>query len=237
MLAKSPLSRTARRIPDRPLRVVAFLVLLAGMLSGISHLLPAQVGVSDLVRDAGRDGSPVVHVRQTDLLEVRASWSTGILGDKEVNYRFDELPSPPGGVQIFEDTVSREARAQGKSVTFVEDDPLAELGGLSMFVPVLYWRFIPQDWLRWSVLVCGLAVLAAIAFREKHRANPGYWYLSCLVTGAGFLTYLWCEPSPLWSRTSGPPRPLAGGRVTVYTLVTGAAVALAIGAALVAVRV
>ncbi|MBL1086554.1 hypothetical protein JK359_32130 [Streptomyces actinomycinicus] len=228
MKATSLPSRAVRRIPDRPLRAAALLLLLAGTLSGMSHLLPAQAGVSDLVRDAGRDGSPVVHVRQTDLLEVRASWSTGFLGDKEVTHRFSELPLSPGGVRIFEDTVRREARAQGKTVTFAEDDPLSELGGISAFVPVLYWRFIPQEWLRWAVLACGLAVLAAIAFRDRPRANPGHWYVSTLLTGAGFLTYLWCEPRPLWSRTAEDPRALGGGRVTAYTLVTSAAVALTV---------
>ncbi|MER7106705.1 hypothetical protein [Streptomyces sp. NPDC000229] len=229
MAATSLLSRTLRHVPDRPVRVVVLMVLLTGMLSGMSHLLPAQVGVSDLVRDAGRDGSPVVHVRQSGLLEVRASWSTGLLGDKEITHRFTELPLRPGGVRIFEDIVRGEARARGKTVVFAEDDPLAELGGLSALVPVLYWRFIPQDWLRWSVLACGLAVLAAIAFRARPRANPGYWYLSCLLTGAGFLTYLWCEPRTLPPGAPADERPLGGGRVTVYTLVTCALVALAIG--------
>ncbi|MFG2605900.1 hypothetical protein ACGFT2_20495 [Streptomyces sp. NPDC048514] len=228
MKTTSPPSRPARHIPDRVLRAVALLVLLAGMLSGMSSLLPAQVGVSDLVRDAGRDGSPVVHVRQTGLLEVRASWSTGFLGDKEITHRFTGLPPSPGGVRIFEGTVRRQARAQGRTVTFAEDDPLADLGGLSLLLPVLHWQFIPQAWLRWSVIACGLAVLAAIAMRDRPRANPGYWYVSCLVTGAGFLTYLWCEPRPLWPRTTEDPRPLGGVRVTVYTLATSAAVALTI---------
>lgn len=229
MDATSPPSRTARRIPDRPLRLLALVVLLAGALSGVSHLLPAQVGVADLVRDAGHDGSPVVHVRQSGLLEVRASWSTGFLGDKEITHRFAQLPFQPGGVPIFEEAVRREALSQGKTVTFVEDDPLKDLGGLSALVPVLYGRFIPQDWLRWSVLTCGLALLAAVTLRDKPRANPGHWYLSCLVSGAGFLTYLWCEPRPLGARTTGVPRPLGGGRVAVYTVGTSLVAALAIG--------
>ncbi|WP_406169038.1 hypothetical protein [Streptomyces sp. NBC_00996] len=218
-----------------PLRLLAILVLVLGTASGLSHLLPARVGVTELSRDANPGGSLVVHVHQTDLLEVRATWSTGFLGDKEIVHHFDELPLAPGGVAAFEESVRHTLRADGKSVTFAGDDPLAGLGGLSMFVPVLYWRFIPEAWLRWSVVLCGLAVLGSIALRRKRRAGAGQWYAACLLAGSGFLAYLWCEPSPLWRpRPVGHP-PMTGRRVATVTLAVFVGVVVS-GVALAALR-
>lgn len=208
------------------LRLLALLVLVAGTASGMSYLIPARVGVTELARDADPDGSLVVHLRQTDLLEVRARWSTGFLGDKEIVHHFDVLPSAPGGTAAFEKSVTRALGAEGKSVHFVEDDPLRDLGGLSAFVPVLYWRFIPGTWLRWSVLLCALAVLVSVARGGHRRAAAGHWYAACLLAGTGFLVHLWSEPSSLGRRGPTGSAPLSGRQVAARTLTVLAAVVL-----------
>jgi hypothetical protein len=228
--------RTALRPPAAVgvlLRLLALLVLTAGTASALSHVLPARAGVAELSRDADPGGALVVHVRQTDLLEVRARWSSGFLGDKEIVHRFASLPLSPGGVAAFEESVGRTLRAEGKKVTFVEDDPLAGLGGLSAFVPVLYWRFVPEAWLRWSVALCCLTVLALAGLRRHRRAAAGHWYAACLLAGSGFFVHLWCEPFPL--HRPGPPgqpamtgRRVAAGTVAVLGCVVAAGVILAL---------
>ncbi|SDO86679.1 hypothetical protein SAMN04487981_11421 [Streptomyces sp. cf386] len=208
------------------LRLLALLVLVAGTAGGMSYLIPDRVGVTELTRDADPDGSLVVHVRQTGLLEVRARWSTGFLGDKEIVHHFDMLPSAPGGVAAFEKSVKRALDAEGRSVDFVEDDPLRDLGGLSAFVPVLYWRFIPGTWLPWSVLLCAVAVLASIARGGHRRAAAGHWYAACLLAGTGFLVHLWSEPAPLGRPGAAGAPPMSGRQVATRTLAVLAAVVL-----------
>lgn len=207
----------------RALRISTILVLLLGFLAAMSSVFPQEVGMSELSRDFSNGRATSMHVVYVSPTEVRARWSTGLLGEKELSHRFDGL----GDEQDFADLVRSSLGTPGKEISFDSVDPLARLGGLSVAIPVLYWRLIEPTWLKWAVLAAFLAVLADICLRHSLRAvSAGYWLGLGVLLGMGVLAYLWSEPSSLLRRDGTGVGRISGGGVIVRTLSWSGATAL-----------
>ncbi|WP_330239974.1 hypothetical protein [Streptomyces sp. NBC_00525] len=190
-------------------RAVALVVLCLGCLSAMSAVCPRGVGMDELREDVRGGRVDVVHVVYVSPAEVQARWSVGLLGDKAVTYRFEELG---GGVEEEFIALARtELGPAGEGVAFDDVDPLAGLGGLSVLAPVLYWRFIEPGLLQWAVLAAFLGVLVDACFRGSLRSvNAGYWLVACVLTGSGAQAYLWSEPAS----PRHPGNPAAATRIS-----------------------
>lgn len=206
----------ARKFPFlRVFRASAMLVLLLGFLASFSSVFPQEVSISELSRDFQHGRATSMHVIYVSPKEVRAQWSTGLLGEKEHRHQFDGL----GSEQEFVDLVRASLDNTGKRVSFDSADPLSRLGGLSMFIPILYWRLIEPMWLKWVVLATFLAVIADICVRRALRAvSAGYWLGVAVLLGVGALAYLWSEPSSLLRKDGVHVGRISGGGVVGRTL-------------------
>ncbi|MGW5276263.1 hypothetical protein ACWEQP_27690 [Streptomyces sp. NPDC004044] len=189
----------------RVVRGLALLVFLLGVFGVMACLFPQKSGMTELRRDVKGKQTSVIHVVYVSPMEVQARWSAGFTGDKEFRYRFDELPGGEGGEAAFTEVVRSRLAADGATADFDQRDPSAIMGGLSLVVPILYWRLLAPAWLAWTVLAVFVLALLDIVTRKSLRApSAGYWLVACVVLGAGLPAYLWSEPAPLWRSTRGP---------------------------------
>ncbi|GAB2928746.1 hypothetical protein [Streptomyces mayteni] len=197
-------------------RGIGLLILVLGGLDVATQLIPRSATVEDLVADARREEF-VVHVSTySSPPELRARWSTGFLGTREI-------VEPLEGLSPEEDFVARVESAMGDEAReLVTDgrDPSTDVGGLAIVVPLAYVRLVSSAWLAWGVVGCCVASLVAMMVRDNqgHRApSAGYWLALSLLSGVGFAAYLWSEPRPLL----GSGGAMSGWRVAGATAVWG----------------
>ncbi len=214
-------------------------MILLGCLAAASNVFPRGADMSELLSDLRSGRATAMHVVYVSPMEVRARWSVGLLGDKELTYHSAETPGSPDAQEEFTDLIRLRLGTADEGVSLDSADPLSSLGGLSILVPILYWRFIALAWLKWAVLLAFLIVLTDICMRGSLRAvSAGYWLAACVLLGSGVPAYLWSEPSSL-RRESGTGvaavAGISGWGVVVRTLGWFGGVAL-LGVAVLALR-
>ncbi|MFI9628749.1 hypothetical protein [Streptomyces sp. NPDC052042] len=179
------------------LRVVGILVILMGSLSAASNVFPKAAGMAELLQDARKGGISSVHVIYLSPMEAQARWGDGFMRSKEYTYRFDSLPEGRDSAEAFSRVLRGHFRDDGVDLVLDARDPLVGLGGVSLVVPVLYWRFIEVIWLKWMVLAAFVVGVGVMVTRKEGRApSVGYW-LAATCIGSGMLAYFWSEPHSL----------------------------------------
>ncbi|MEU3881078.1 MULTISPECIES: hypothetical protein [Streptomyces] len=183
---------------SRVLRLSALLLVLAGVLSGASNIFPQDSDPTELLHDVRYEQVSSVHVIYLSPFEVQVRWTDGYLGEKAYIHRFSSLPEARSSSDAYVDILRQRLGTHAGAVDFDMRDPLARLGGLSLVMPVLYWRFIAVAWLKWATLAVLAACVIDMVRRTSIRApNPGYWLSASFLLGSGFLAYLWSEPFSL----------------------------------------
>lgn len=180
----------------RPLRLFLILLVLAGVLSAASNVFPKASGPAELLHDV-RDGQvSSVHVVYRSPEEVQVRWATGYLGEKAYLHRSSSLPSEArSSSDAYVKILRQQLGGHAGAVEFDTRDPLAGLGGVSLVVPVLYWRFIAVAWLKWATLAAFAVCVVSMVSRERTRApSPGQWLSASLLLGSGVFAHLWSEP-------------------------------------------
>ena len=201
-------------------RAVGILVILAGFASAASAVFPKESGMAELLHDAREGRLSSVHIIYLSPMEAQARWGDGIMQSKEYTYQFSALPEGRDSAEALRRILQERLEGDGAGPAFDGRDPLAGLGGLSLMVPVLYWRFIEAEWLKWAVLAVFAAGVGAMITRKAGRApETGYWLVAAC-TGFGMPAYFWTEPRPLWRfRGSGGRIPkVAGSDVSLRTI-------------------
>lgn len=183
---------------SRALRLSAMLLVLAGVLSGASNVFPKDSGPAELLHDVREARVSSVHVIYLSPSEVQVRWTTGYLGERAYVHRFSSLPEARSSSEAYVEVLRQRLGTYAEEVDFDMRDPLGRLGGVSLVVPVLYWRFIAVAWLKWATLaVLAVCVVAMVGRKRTHAPSPGHWLSASLLLGSGFLAYLWSEPYSL----------------------------------------
>ncbi|MEU2999138.1 hypothetical protein [Streptomyces sp. NPDC006995] len=199
------------------------LLVLAGVLSGASNVFPADSGPAELLHDVREERVSSVHVIYLSPSEVQVRWTTGYLGEKAYLHRFSSLPEARSSSDAYVEVLRQRLGAYAGEVNFDMRDPLARLGGVSLVVPVLYWRFITVAWLKWATLAVLAVCVVAMVGRQGTRApSPGHWLSASLLLGSGFLAYLWSEPFSLHRAPEGNgarPTRIAGWGVPLRSVI------------------
>ncbi|MFI9809172.1 hypothetical protein ACIHEJ_33325 [Streptomyces sp. NPDC052301] len=202
--------RTPAAWPDRVWRKARWAllsVLLLSFVTTLLHVVPAHGSTHALVTDirAGR-----THTVQTDAQGrvVTVRWNTGLLDDHSYVYRPTSFVAGTHEADLdLRATVDRAAGASARSVRFSEYDATYGAGGLSLLFPVGYVLLVPWTWLRLLVMSTGVVVLIRMITARRHRLATGpAWVLAALVTGAGFVGYLWVESGQQRSPAKAPHR-------------------------------
>jgi hypothetical protein len=197
-------------------RILGLVVLVAGFVDLTSALFPQRSDMPDLIADVRQGRADRVQVYYVDGAVAGARWSTGWGRRKQLTQPVPSRPSPEGTALTH--LLRYRLGADADKVTVVREPPMRGLGGLSLFVPILYWRLIPHTVVKWAVaLVCALIVAHVLWREDDLRApNAGCWLFACVVLGVGFPAYVWSEPTPL--ATLRPPGPagaaMSGLRLT-----------------------
>ncbi|SCG06936.1 hypothetical protein GA0115255_1220120 [Streptomyces sp. Ncost-T6T-2b] len=207
---------------SRALRLSAMLLVLAGVLSGAANIFPKDSGPTELLHDIREERVSSVHVIYLSPSEVQVRWTTGYLGEKAYVHRFSSLPEARSSSDAYVDILRQRLGTRAGAVDFDMRDPLAGLGGVSLVVPVLYWRFIAVAWLKWATLAVLAACVVAMVGRRTTRApSPGHWLSASLLVGSGFLAHLWSEPFSLRrapAKNGGLPPRMGGWGVALRSL-------------------
>ncbi|MET8879917.1 hypothetical protein [Streptomyces rubiginosohelvolus] len=215
------------------------LLVMAGALSGASNVFPKDSGPAELLHDVGEKRVSSVHVIYLSPAEVQVRWTTGYVGEKAYVHRFSSLPEARSSSDAYVEILRQRLGTHAGEVDVDMRDPLAGLGGVSLVVPVLYWRFIAVGWLKWATLAVLAVCVVAMVGRKRTRApSPGHWLSASLLLGSGFLAYLWSEPFSLRrapAENGARPTRIAGWGVLLRS-VSWLVVAALIAAAVLALR-
>jgi hypothetical protein len=218
----------------RPARWALLLVLVLSFVTTLLHVVPASGSTRALVADirAGRTHTVRMDAEGTD---VTVRWSTGPFDEHGYVYRpAGFVAGTEEAARDFRATVTRAAGTSAERVRFRDFDASYGAGGLTLLVPAAYVLLTPWTWLRYLALLTGALVLARMLTARRHRLATGpAWALAALVTGAGFLAYLWAEPGARPGSGTGAEGPTAVPRwwcAWLAALATGAGMA-ALGAA------
>ncbi|MDH6117297.1 hypothetical protein [Kitasatospora sp. GAS204B] len=196
------------RMFAKPVRWAALLVLVAGYLAVLVSLFPVHSENSMLVDDLRSHRTSVVRL-DTDGSQVFAEWSTGVLDHKAETYRFAYgNPGSAGAIDAFEQVINQATVGSGATVRFQTFDASHGFGGLSVFVSVLYPSVLGWSLLSVGAYATGLLIISHILLGAGRRRDAGAgWLWICLLTGFGFFSYLWLEPSPLLAFAMRRPKP------------------------------
>ncbi|MGW0767408.1 hypothetical protein [Streptomyces sp. NPDC002676] len=178
----------------RPVRWALLLVLVLSFATTLLRVVPASGSTRELVADikAGRTHSVQMDAEGTD---VTVRWSTGPLDEHSYVYRpAGFVAGTDEAARDFRATVTRAAGTSAERIRFRDFDATYGAGGLALLVPVAYVLLTPWTWLRYLAILTGAVVLARMLTARRHRLADGpAWALAGIVTGAGFLAYLWAE--------------------------------------------
>lgn len=218
-------------------RIVSLLATVAGILSVVAVLAPEKADAAELRRDACGGRTSVIRVLYETPSSVEVRWSVGFLGERRLSYSFDEMPGLVGGEAEFRRIFTDELGGGCFQGAFDSKDPLEDIGGLSLLVPVMYWFVVPYAWLRWVILVAWAVLLLDMVSRSRPRApTAGYWLFASLGLVVGFVAYCWSEPFPLLRKRRNAGLASTPGALSGWGVVGGVASwAVVVGALAVAV--
>ena len=178
-------------------RIAALVILIAGFIDITSAFWPKECTIHDLVSDVRQGQVDAVHFYYAGPYTAEAKWSTGLGQQNVATHQFPADAHISDGRHL-RDIVRRRLGDKASSVQLTIGRPIKNFGGITSFLPLLYWRFIPHTFLKWAVaIVCG-CLAASMLLREDNLRAPhaGYWLFSS-VFGIGFSAYIWSEPTPL----------------------------------------